>query len=84
MVAFLLTSLFASANTVNSNKEIESKKIVVITTIRVNKTQAEMEDILRYCTTRVNYWYTGQSGVGMDGQTYYVYEVETTTTCYTV
>lgn len=42
------------------------------------------EELLRFCWTRTYYWWTGNTAVGMGGETLYEYEVVEVTTCLTV
>lgn len=84
LIAFLFVSLFASAN------EIETKTLVLNQTKEVVTKEVSMSEedeslafFMTYCHTRVNYWYV-DSFMGMDGQMYDRYDVETTTTCYTI
>lgn len=79
MVALTSFSTFAN--------EYENKAIGAFEKSEVQKNHNSfnsLEDLLRYCVTHEHNWYTGNSYVGMDGQTYYEYQVVTVTTCYTV
>lgn len=77
-----LTSMATFANEIE-NKEIVSEKIITVkNTVEIKRSSDSLEELLRYCVTRVNYWYE-YSYVGMDGNTYDVFTQETTTTCYT-
>jgi hypothetical protein len=75
LFAFLFVSLFASANEVELNNIILDKSEVVEA-----KEVLEAEDD-GFCVTRKSYYFV-ESFVGMDGETYDVYDVITTTTCY--
>ena len=82
LFAFSFVSLFASAN------EVEAKTLVLDQTKDLNTKEVTVSDedesselFVMFCVTHTNYWYE-YSYKGMDGRTYEVYTVETTTNCY--
>ncbi|MDX6190761.1 hypothetical protein SGQ83_15485 [Flavobacterium sp. Fl-318] len=78
--AFLFVSMFVNASVVkHNNVNAEKNSVVKIETVGANLETEELES--PFCFTRTSKWYV-ESYMGMDGEVYDVYEVETTTTCY--
>ena len=81
LLAFMFSSLFASANEVgtktlipNQIKEINTKEV------SLSEEDGDSELLVDFCITRTNYWFV-ESVYDMQGY-HEIDDVETTTTCY--